>query len=644
MPITKSKAKKRKLQKTKKLKKNNQIGYGQKYNSVITPPELTRVFGVGGYGAVFGLPRLPWFGEIVADIMTRNEVMKVFDSKEDADKEFAAFDLIRTKMTGSPDDYRLLTTKYAIFPIGGVGRVDLSVLGTYPYTNEYFRGARGELVDKIFYEGTKSRALRGVYYGLVYPKGKYSVGDVIDEFTTIHDFYRFLIQMRNVLEGLRLLHRNQLVHGDIKPDNILVYQEELASTTDIPAAAAAAATTADVAGPAGRKGPEEYRIIDFGDVKTFDTIVNSISMKCWMYYPYSPINIFRRGVSDISRDGKNIMLSKYFYPLVANDIGQGFRGYFETNNVYFTGDKYDEAGAIRINKSSFNHIRKLLIIIKRNHPYPSIVNPDLTTRRNTIIHLIDHIINQKLCNITSNLTFTPDYMDNVIGGDLRFINEYKNTHEVKQFLDATNTYLQRIYKKNLPAREILDRMEPEVKSNTKKNSSRLVLNEINSRTDIYSFGITILIAISKLFERIIRGRPDIYNTENLPEILERITHIIYLCCILQPYEDNGELSLRELNLDMISGLYDELVVILSRILGISPYVGLTPPTEPIGAAAAASSSSRVSEPIVARVRTPVAAGAAAAAAGGEEESHYFLPSDFYRDLTEDDGDIDMGRT
>ena len=118
--------------------------------------------------------------------------------------------------------------KYLVLPVDipGIGykaRIDLTkYLSPEFQSDEYWSNSKKTVVD------TDSRdKLSNSEYMVIYPKALFDVSNI--ELESFQNFETFLHNFRNIVAGVQLLHKNDIVHHDLKPGNMLV----LASKTDV---------------------------------------------------------------------------------------------------------------------------------------------------------------------------------------------------------------------------------------------------------------------------------------------------------------------------------------------------------------------------------------------------------------------------
>lgn len=201
---------KKKVNNKKKTIRNNK--YNHKRNT-LKKYKGGKLLGVGGYGVVYSDPRLLCVDETHEDLSGNNEVSKLFMDKKEALKDSK---ILENLMSYLGDDFEEFN-KYAIIP-SRVCELKPGILGNPPYTMEWYEDSNPRL-----YDHSKISISR---------KGGLPLDNINKILESTDDIpwkvnIEYLKNIINVGKGVEILIRNQLMHGDIKPPNIILDSNNL---------------------------------------------------------------------------------------------------------------------------------------------------------------------------------------------------------------------------------------------------------------------------------------------------------------------------------------------------------------------------------------------------------------------------------
>ena len=168
-----------------------------------------KLIGKGSYGSVFGNPRLPCIDETHEEVKDVNEISKVFKNKSEE---------YQSKMILERNIRDVDINEYFVLPIKQceINREEFNL----HYNDEW---KQGEFIDEFLNNEM-----------IVYPKALNDLNNY-NNIITWKDFKNHLKKLKNILDGIILLHNNNLVHLDIKPANILNIDDKykIADISDI---------------------------------------------------------------------------------------------------------------------------------------------------------------------------------------------------------------------------------------------------------------------------------------------------------------------------------------------------------------------------------------------------------------------------
>lgn len=204
---------KKKLHKKKTYK--NKLHKKKTYKKKVTKKQTRKLkggklLGVGSYGSVYSDPRLLCDDENLENILRDNkdEVSKIFVTEEEAYKD----SLILSNLTEYLGDDFNDFNKYAIIPYN-VCNLKRGILDIPPYNTREWYGK----VHPSQYDQSKISISKKGGYDLHTINKLISNPDVSEE-----SAIKYIKNIINVGKGVEILIRNKLIHGDIKPQNIIL--------------------------------------------------------------------------------------------------------------------------------------------------------------------------------------------------------------------------------------------------------------------------------------------------------------------------------------------------------------------------------------------------------------------------------------
>ena len=218
--------------------------------------------GRGSFGKFYANPRLPCNDETTTQVASFNEGSKVFAYDEDAEKEWDEYqtnilNMLRPELLNE-------MRRYFIFPIRKCN-INKAAANSMPYTsNEWKRSQKGIFDDDIFTDtGINLPSSPDAYNQMViFEKGGKSLGQSLKDANTQKDIHLLLRRLVNAFKGIQLLQNNDLIHGDIKLDNMV------------------------------ESGTESSRIIDNTTIRSVDTDNMMSFFTAWGYFVWPATNIF----------------------------------------------------------------------------------------------------------------------------------------------------------------------------------------------------------------------------------------------------------------------------------------------------------------------------------------------------------------
>jgi hypothetical protein len=183
-----------------------------------------RFYGKGAFGVAMGNPRMTCPDERVEDI--GEEVGKIFNKKSNYEEEYHIIQKLQEVLSEKQINQ---LRQYFIFPIKKC-EIDKSTLSDIYKSPEWYKTSKGKTYPHEFrYSRTGDFMYNNTpmtnMYQIVYPQGKH---DLVDEFNNLKyhftedKLYDVLSKMKNLIDGLHILHKHDMVHGDIKIDNSIV--------------------------------------------------------------------------------------------------------------------------------------------------------------------------------------------------------------------------------------------------------------------------------------------------------------------------------------------------------------------------------------------------------------------------------------
>lgn len=164
-------------------------------------------YGTGGFGIVYGDPRVPCINENPYDNMTdlSNQVSKHFKRSNTGKVEIDKINRFLDALT--PEEQEELK-KHVLLPVKSC-TMDISFQDFYPdiYTKEWSENSSIPVVDSTM---------------LVYPKASQDLFQIVHgKMNTPEDFKQILLNLNNVLQGIKLIRQKGYVHRDVKMENIM---------------------------------------------------------------------------------------------------------------------------------------------------------------------------------------------------------------------------------------------------------------------------------------------------------------------------------------------------------------------------------------------------------------------------------------
>jgi serine/threonine protein kinase len=165
-----------------------------------------KVFGKGTYGIVFGKPRIPCdTEEFIRDrIESKQEVSKLFFDENEAKHVVATLELLNNAFT--KDELKDLN-KYFILP-ENLCKINTKEMKTH-----------ASVYNAAWREGTD---LRKHKIQTTSDEGKHDLQTELLGATTKDEIITLLKKMRRIIEGIDMIHRKNIIHGDLKLQNTMV--------------------------------------------------------------------------------------------------------------------------------------------------------------------------------------------------------------------------------------------------------------------------------------------------------------------------------------------------------------------------------------------------------------------------------------
>jgi serine/threonine protein kinase len=344
---------KNKKRKTKKVRKNMKKG-GEYIDS-------------GSYGAVYANPRLLCQGENGMTPNINDEVSKIFEDDESAEKENNNVEKLKTFLQerGILEEFK----NYAIIP-ERICNLNRASLIEPPYNtdewkknkiNEYYYSILNEDIPgiprtiKIINDQKQIIDIPAYNKLIISDKGGDNLYKIIEKIRTYDQFKNFLQKLTSIGKGIQLLQNNGLIHGDIKDKNCLEHN--------------------------GR-----FKIIDLSDIREISTTTDPAAIPTAFGYHIWPITafytyLFDEGVifNKIADINKIITLDQikknYSEGNYNNYNAHGiyyskilFNSAFRTDNIGYTKEQLDTIEEIKdslIDQKILNNIDVLRSIIQK---------------------------------------------------------------------------------------------------------------------------------------------------------------------------------------------------------------------------------------------------------------------------------------
>ena len=217
------------MSKTRKLTQKKRV-YKNKYENSAKNIKGGKVFGEGAFSVVLGEPHIPikYSSSRTNTSTTRQDddqyVSKIFFKDSNYNDFINVVNILHYFFQG--EKYNELS-QYLVLPkiVGNdvIFKIDKDKYqdpdGIFQ-TNEYWMSTNGV----SYYDKTRLK-LYNAKEQVLYPKSDMGSLDKLD-IKTYDDVIQMLISYKNIAIGISLLHTKDLIHHDIKPDNILIFTKQ----------------------------------------------------------------------------------------------------------------------------------------------------------------------------------------------------------------------------------------------------------------------------------------------------------------------------------------------------------------------------------------------------------------------------------
>ncbi len=215
--------------KTNKNKKRSTKKRSTKKRSAIKRSTIKagKYLGKGTFGKFYADPRLPCEDETISDVLDLNEGSKIFVFDSEANTEWNDYETnIRNSI---PENLLNEMKEFFLLPIKKC-KINKQSIKEEPYINpDWKKSPKGKFDTDIFTEsGIDLPDISDKFNEMIiYEKANENIQNYFDRNTSLLSMYNMLNLLVYPLKGIEILQHNNLIHGDIKMENMVLYENRI---------------------------------------------------------------------------------------------------------------------------------------------------------------------------------------------------------------------------------------------------------------------------------------------------------------------------------------------------------------------------------------------------------------------------------